>query len=111
MKVLYIISLIVYFYYIMYKSRKFMHMLQQNWYNDGNRYLKWIRDNFNKVYMNVELLFIFFYFFNKYIFILFILLYVISYTMFNNKVTHEQSKKPLVITPRIKRLYFTMLVL
>ena len=44
-----------------------MHMLQQNWYNDGNRYLKWIIDNFNKVFVNSEVLFLLFYFLIKYL--------------------------------------------
>ena len=29
-------------------------MLQQNWYNDGNRYLKWINNNKDKVYVILD---------------------------------------------------------
>ena len=112
MKILYVVSIFIYFYYIFYKSKKYMHMLQQNWYNDGNRYLKWIKDNFNKVFINIEILFVILYFFKGYaIFIVFNVLYIISYVLFNNTLTKEQSKKPLVITPRIKRLYTTMTIL
>ena len=112
MKILFVCSLLVYFYFIFYKSKKYMHMLQQNWYNDGNRYLKWIIDNFNKVFVNSEVLFLLFYFLKGYVLIIcFIALYYISYLLFNNKVSREQSKKPLVITHRIKRLYVTMTIL
>ena len=31
--------------YIAYKSKKSLHMLQQNLYNENNRYLKWIFKN------------------------------------------------------------------
>ena len=59
-KVYFIISIIVCLYYLIYKSRKAMHMLQQNWYNDGNRYLKWIFSNNKKVFFNLDILFILF---------------------------------------------------
>ncbi len=112
MKIVFICSLFIYLYYIIYKSKKYMHMLQQNWYNDGNRYLKWIIDNFSSVFVNIEILFLSFYFLRGYPLVIgFMILYYLSYLMFNTKVSKEQSKKPLVITHRIKRLYFTMLVL
>ena len=34
MKWYFILSLIPYFAYIVFKAKKYMHMLQQNWYND-----------------------------------------------------------------------------
>ncbi len=112
MKIVFICSLFLYLYFVIYKSKKYMHMLQQNWYNDGNRYLKWIMDNFNKVFVGAEILFLLFYFLKGYtLIIVFICLYYLLYLMFNNKVSKEQKKKPLVITHRIRRLYFTMLVL
>ena len=59
MKTYFLISLIPYFWYVIYKARKSMHMLQQNWYNDGNRYFKWILDNITRVFITYDLLFIF----------------------------------------------------
>ena len=44
----YILSLIPAFLYLLYKSKKAMHMLQQNWYNDNDRYINWIFDNKKK---------------------------------------------------------------
>jgi len=111
-KFLFICSLCVYFYFVFYKSKKYMHMLQQNWYNDGNRYLKWVIDNFDKVFVNCEILFLLFYFLKNYTLVISLgCLYYLNYILFNNKVSREQSKKPLVITHRIKRLYVTMTIL
>ena len=55
MKTYFLISLIPYFWYVIYKARKSMHMLQQNWYNDGNRYFKWILDNITRVFITYDL--------------------------------------------------------
>ena len=55
MKWYFLLALIPYFYYLMFKSRKAMHMLQQNWYNDGNRYIKWINNNLSTV-LNVNVI-------------------------------------------------------
>ena len=116
MKIYFIVSLIFAFNYLIYKSKKAMHMLQQNWYNDGNRYLKWIIDNYKKVFINFDMLFILFivlhYMNNITLSIMtFVLLYVLSYSIYRNVLTKEQSKKPLVITPRIKRLYCTEIII
>ena len=112
MRTYFIISLFPFFFFIINKSKKFMHMLQQNWYNDGNRYLKWLKDNFSKSFINVEILFLLFYFIKgTYAITFFILFYIIMYMYFSNKSSKEQTKKPLVITARIKRLYATMLLI
>ena len=92
-----------------------MHMLQQNWYNDGNRYFKWILDNAKKVFITYDLLFILFLLLKKVTYnkslIIFGVFYIIVYFLYKSKIKKEQSKKPLVITARIKRLYVTMLLL
>ena len=80
MKTYFIISLLPYLFFILNKSKKFMHMLQQNWYNDGNRYLKWLRDNFSKSFINVEILFLLFYFIvGNYAITFFILFYIVLF--------------------------------
>lgn len=114
MKWYFLLALIPYFYYLMFKSKKAMHMLQQNWYNDGNRYFKWIMDNLLKTFLIFDSLFIGFATIKNNdtaLLIVFSLFYIIAYIIRNKKVKMEQSKKPLVITPRIKRLYVTMLLL
>ncbi len=115
MKWYFIVSLIPCLYYLLFKSKKAMHMLQQNWYNDGNRYFKWVIENEFKVFITYDLIFILFILF-KYIsfngsIIIFALLYLSIQYLYKNSIKKEQSKKPLVITPRVKRLYFTLLVL
>ena len=59
-KILFLLTLLTYIYYLTYKSRKALHMLQQNWYNDGNRYLKWVKTNAKNVFINFDRAFIFF---------------------------------------------------
>ena len=116
MKLYFILSLLPCLYYLIFKSRKAMHMLQQNWYNDDNRYFKWILDNRNKTFITFDILFITFLIFRfvdnqNALLIYFALFYVAVYYLYKRIVIHEQSKKPLVITARIKRLYVTLLLL
>ena len=112
MKTYFIISIVLIILLVIYKSKKYMHMLQQNWYNDGNRYLKWIRDNFIKTFIVLDLIFIIFSFIkHKNIVFIASIIYVLSYYFYKSRYKKEQVKKPLVITARIKRLYFTMLLL
>ena len=51
----FIVSLLPVFIYIYLKTKKSLQMLQQNWYNDGNRYLKWINKNLKKVFYNLDI--------------------------------------------------------
>ena len=37
------------------KSKKSIHMLQQNFYDDDHRYLLWITRNLNKVFFTVDI--------------------------------------------------------
>ena len=115
MKLYFILSLIPCLYYLIFKSKKAMHMLQQNWYNDDNRYFKWIIDNQEKVFITFDLAFILLYF-TKFInvevsIIIFVFIYLLVYFLYKKHVKKEQSKKPLVITTRVKRLYVTTLIL
>lgn len=110
----YLVSLIIFFFYGILKTKKVLHILQQNWYNDGNRYLKWIKNNPKKVFINFDILFIVFllgliipY---KYTLILFVLFYMIAFIVLEKKHKKEQVKKPLVFTSRVKRLILTTLV-
>ena len=59
MLVKFIVSVLPILVYTYLKTKKSFHMLQQNWYNDGNRYLKWISKNIKKIFLNVELIFYF----------------------------------------------------
>ena len=116
MKILFIISIVISLYYLLFKSQKAYHMMQQNYYNDDNRYIKWMSNNYKKMFLNFDILFLIFivlcFVKNTMLsIIVFICLYLISYVTYKNKIKNEQSKKPLVITARVKRLYATEIVL
>ena len=107
----FLISLIPFLCYGILKTKKTLHVLQQNWYNDGNRYLKWIKNNCRKVFITFDVLFLMFIFGiiipYKYCVILFIIFYSIAFILLKKKTRIEQVKKPLVITARVKRLILT----
>ena len=109
----FILSLIPLFILTFFKSKKAMHMLQQNYYDESKRYFLWITKNLKKVFLTVDIL----------LFASIICLFVnetVSYIFFasfsfflaiiyNSK--KEQVKKPLVVTARIKRLFTTLSIL
>lgn len=111
MLIKFIVSLLPVIPYIFLKSKKSLHMLQQNWYNDGNRYLKWINNNKRKVFYNFDILFLIFVvglLTNSItIMTIFIIFYVISSLIYLNKIKKEKIIKPLVFTKRVKRLVVT----
>ena len=114
-KLLFVISVMCAFIYYLVKSDKALHILQQNWYNDGFRYLKWIKDNLGKVFINIDILFVIFfigkYLSEKFIIFLFIIFYGVCALIFVKKRKKEQVKKPLAYTSRVKRLIFTEILL
>ena len=110
------ILLLPYFLYTYLKILHGMHMLQQNFYNEDNRYLHWILKNLNKSLITPDLFGLFLIilpiFKNDLIiyiglFIFYSILFIYRY----NIKKKEQVKKPLVYTFRIKRLVFTTLIL
>ncbi len=112
MKLYFLLTLIVLFFYLIFDSKKAMHMLQQNWYNEGNRYCKWLFSNFDKALLNLDLLFIVFFFFRGIpLIVIVVLVYLFLYIFKKISRSKEQSKKPLVITARVKRLFVTMSIL
>ena len=40
-----------------YKTKRFLHMLQQNLYNENNRYVKWVMKN-KQLFLDMELVII-----------------------------------------------------
>lgn len=102
------------------KARKGLHLLQLNFYNENNRYLKWIFKNIkiafsdysligiitliplfiikNEVYVNILLI----------INIIFFAIAIYKYLL---KLKNEQTKKKLVTTARVKRLWVTLVIL
>lgn len=111
----FIVSLCIVFIYIYLKSKRAFHMLQQNWYNEGNRYLKWIFSNKRKVFVTIDLAFVLFIIgmlvSTKVEMSLFIIFYMIIALIYIQKSKKEQVKKPLVFTSRVKRLCLTTMIL
>lgn len=111
----FLLSLLPLLVYMMLKTKKCFHVLQQNWYNDGNRYIKWIFDNKLKVFMELDICFILF------IILLFIdtkicnivvaSIYIIIIYIYSKKIKKEQVKKPLVFTKRVRRLTYTLSII
>ena len=119
--VLYFVILLTYFYAVYYKSMRTLHMLQENLYNENNRYLKWVMKNLmdffslDIVVIGISLIGVFVVydlefisFFSFFLVILFLMF--IGYG-WHKKIVEDQNKKTLVITPRIKRLIFTLILL
>ena len=114
-----IISLILWFILILIKTKKSLHMLQQNLYNTENRYFKWINNNFKKVFLNIDLVLLIFilfsiisnnYLINTIIFDLLLLVCIVKYINLS-EYDKKHEKKPLVYTKRIYRLIVTISIL
>lgn len=110
---LFLISLVPYLIFSIFKTKHSFHMLQQNYYDLDLRYFKWILANIRKLTFESDLLFVLLtltLFFSVGVELgAFIILYGIIFISYKNK--QVPSKKPLVITPRIKRLAFTVFIL
>ena len=112
----FVLTLFLWFILVIIKLKKSLHMLQQNNYNKDNRYLKWISNNFKKVFLSIDVMLIIFILFlllsnnfviNTILFILLLLVSIIKY--FNDDLEDKKkSKKPLVYTNRVKRLLVTI---
>ena len=106
----FILSLIPLFILTILKSKKSMHMLQQNYYDESKRYFLWITKNLKKVFLTVDILLlisIICILFNENVSYIFFAGF--SFLIMSLYSTHkEQVKKPLVVTARIKRLFTTL---
>ena len=112
----FIVTLIPIFLFLIFKVKKAFHMLQQNWYNEGNRYNLWIKRNIKKVFFNYDLvlipLFILSLFIDMGIMVyVYLITYLVVLYLYRRDLKREQLKKPLVFTARIKRLSVTVLLI
>ena len=111
-----ILFLIVYIIYIIYRVMEAMHMLQQNLYNENNRYVRWIKRNLQRVFCIYDFIPIAFFIFLFFLteeqimdFVLVASMFVYMYGIYHEyrKNKESQNKIPLKVTSRIKRLFFT----
>ncbi len=110
------IFIFVYLIYIFYKSRTSLYMLQQNLYNENNRYLRWIARSLTRCFNPVDflpfLLAIFLFlskesFIMETIYLSITLIYVIGIYDEYKKNLINQNKIKFNVTSRVKRLYLT----
>ena len=121
MIVVYVFVLFCMFVCLIFKSKRYLHMLQQNLYNENNRYLKWVFRN-SKQFLDLDIIAIFVsligmlvvYDLEK-ISILLILalgaIFLVLAYLWRSRLQHDQNKKPLVITKRVRRLIVTTSIL
>ena len=104
-----------------YKSVRSLHMLQQNLYNENNRYLKWVFKN-RKQFLDLDLCmllislcgFLVIYDLKMLSYIAMFVIAIMSFVLgvnWINRLKSNQNKKPLVVTKRVKRLIFTTIIL
>lgn len=103
-----------FFIYVCMRMKKSMHMLQQNFYNDSNRYIKWIFKNKKKSFLTYDLLFlpvlVFGYCFHQ-SFLLLALFYLVLCLVYYQSNKKESVKIGFKVTARIKRMLITFFLL
>ncbi|MDD4643706.1 MAG: UDP-N-acetylmuramoyl-tripeptide--D-alanyl-D-alanine ligase [Bacilli bacterium] len=113
----FICSLAILLAYLFLRTKKSLHMLQQNLYDNDRRYIKWIFKNRNKIFEVVDLLplllaiLLSFITNNIVIMIATMLVYGWAFISTYNKMSKESQKKPLVVTARVKRLIITIVII
>lgn len=98
--------------YLIIKSKKAFQLLQQNRYNEGHHYIKWIIRNFQKIFITYDLILIPLYIISLYLktnvsLYMYCVVYLIIIYLYHKSSIKEQIKQKLVYTRRIKRLYVT----
>lgn len=115
-----VLFLSVYCIYVIYRSVEAMHMLQQNLYNENNRYLKWIYRNplraFSLIdFLPIPLFLLVYVVDDKHILDLVLIgsMFIYLFGIVNEyRINKEnQNKLPLKATGRIKRLFLTMIII
>ena len=106
MEIKFIVSLVLMYLYVYLKTKKSFHMLQQNWYNDGNRYVKWIIKNKKQEFFNIDILILLLLVFKlsniklETVMITFVIFYVLEAIFYLNRSKKEQEKLKLKFTSR-----------
>ena len=116
-----VLLIFTFFYAIFYKSENSLHMLQENLYNENNRYIKWVIKHpgefigLDIIVIGISLIGIFViynltFISNLSMLLMALFLLLIGYNWHKNKES-SQNKKKLVVTARIRRLIITLFML
>ena len=101
--------------YIIIITKNNLHIFQQNFYNENNRYLKWGSKNIKKIFNIFDILLLIINIINLYIknkYLIYInIIYILLYFYKKYDLSKEQVKIPLKITSRIKRLLVTISII
>lgn len=102
--------IIVYLFMLFYISKYPVQMMQQNRYNGGNRYLKWVFKNLNSLLFNINLIFcvsMYLVLANLYELSYYLIFFVLFVNIFLNYKDDVNDKLPLKYTNRVKRIFVT----
>ena len=116
----YSLFIITFLYALFFKTKRHVHMLQQNLYNENNRYLKWVfknESNFICLDLFIVMILIVAMFVNDFelvsnlcLLLTILLLLIIGFGWYK-LIKYDQNKKKLVVTARVKRLLVTITIL
>ena len=101
----------------LYKSRKAIHMLQQNYYDESHRYVSWMTKNPGKVFKSIDIVFLVFIplgllkLSDDIVITIFTIMYLVVFYLYRKSIHKEQVKKALVVTKRVKRLFVTEVII
>jgi UDP-N-acetylmuramoyl-tripeptide--D-alanyl-D-alanine ligase len=107
----------MWFAYLFLRTKKSLHMLQQNLYDDGHRYIKWIVKNRSKIFDLIDMIplllaiLVSFTNNNTFITVLAILIYGYVFLETYNQMSKETYKLKFKVTARVKRLITTIVIL
>lgn len=118
---IYLFLVLSFIFCLNFKSRRYLHMLQQNLYNENNRYFKWLSKNLGE-FLDIDLIGILLSIVGAFVifdikslsvitFIAIAVIYLILGVMWRKRLLSNKDKKPLVITARVKRLIITIGIL
>lgn len=104
----------IYSIYLILRTKKSIHMLQQNFYNSSNRYWHWIFKNKTKSFLTIDILFFIplcLGILINQIVICYIAFYFIILVYYYLQMKKEVVKIKLKITPRVKRMVITFSII
>ena len=114
-----IVIFLIIFYAVTIKSRKSLHMLQQNLYNENNRYLKWLKQNRTQALKHYDVIGLILTIISLFtgnilstiLLVISAVIYLFDTEVIKYSIMIEKAKKPLVKTARVKRQILTLYIL